>query len=1106
MWVFLVCLVGCQPSEPLPPFGEMDKLSFKPVALERKSIEPSFVRNLEWKDLPQKRLKLSQPKAFPKTEDTAFWTPVAKISFENIPFQKWTYDKKVKFRFASQIPYSPGKQFLTGSLPVVNSEKFGVFQLTGEHGLPGTAIECMVTDALGRLWIGTDNGLALYTGTRIEVFNTSNGLPNNFVYKLLVLKNGHVLIGTKAGLVIFDGLQFSQINLQDFGFSNWITALEEFENTLWIGTDKELLHLKNDSLANISLPKGISGPIKCFGKQEDKIWVGLEQAGALVFSQNGTAFLNQTLGFEFPSISCFFNSGRLGFLMGTSGQGLYRLHNLEIQKLKTGNPKSENLNVFDIKEDASKNIWLAAYDAGLFKLNANSRISSHRIPNSSLNGLVLSLAETKDQKLLVGCTGGICILKPEPIFQIQKGEILNGQTPVSVYAHPDGSVYVSTIGGGLNHWKNGKNQSITSHEGLSGNNIIQIRGNQAGKLFLAHSGEGIDILEGEKCFHIGAGQGLKSEVVNTVLATLSNDLYIGTNDEGLYKWDGEKLFHFGKEHGLSNSIYNLAEGPDGKIFIGTNGDGLMIWDGKTMATLGKKQGLKSDVVYPILPEKDRITFGTFGGGLYILKDNSLAHITDSLGLSDNSVLSLAKLENQTYAIGTGKGLSKLVLENENALVSTLNKKDGLAFDDFFPCASTSQGLFSYFGAGDCLIKLKNNALQDTHSIQAYIASATFGSGNHFIQSGSGLKRAGSPTTALEVPYSENDLTLRPAFAGMTFKQDKARFAWHLSSVDKNWKFTHTGSFSDPSYFNLQAGDYQFRFAVQGANRKWSQVKTLNFTILPPWWETWWFRLVEAAFCFFILFGIVELRTRTLRRQKEKLEGIVKDRTAEIVQQKEAIELEKEKSENLLLNILPYEVAEELKNFGQSEARQFEEVTILFSDFKDFTKIAEGLSPKELVKEIDICFKAFDHIMTKYGVEKIKTIGDAYMAAGGIPKPNESHAQDVVMAALEIINFMEGYKLKRKALGLPAFEIRIGIHTGPAVAGIVGDKKFAYDIWGDSVNTASRMESSGAPGKINVSETTYLKIRDTFQCEPRGKIQAKNKGEMEMYFVEGKIEG
>lgn len=216
--------------------------------------------------------------------------------------------------------------------------------------------------------------------------------------------------------------------------------------------------------------------------------------------------------------------------------------------------------------------------------------------------------------------------------------------------------------------------------------------------------------------------------------------------------------------------------------------------------------------------------------------------------------------------------------------------------------------------------------------------------------------------------------------------------------------------------------------------------------------------------------------------------------------KKIIEHEKNRSEILLLNILPQETAKELKERGKVQPKKFDAVTILFTDFKNFTHYAENLSPEELVKSVDFYFSEFDRIVEKYGLEKIKTVGDAYMCAGGVPFPQKDHAFKVVSAACEMIEFVEEAK-KLNSENETRFDMRIGINTGPVIAGVVGTKKFAYDIWGDTVNIASRMEASSEASKINISENTYELVKGQFNCEYRGEVPVKNKGMMKMYFVE-----
>lgn len=249
-------------------------------------------------------------------------------------------------------------------------------------------------------------------------------------------------------------------------------------------------------------------------------------------------------------------------------------------------------------------------------------------------------------------------------------------------------------------------------------------------------------------------------------------------------------------------------------------------------------------------------------------------------------------------------------------------------------------------------------------------------------------------------------------------------------------------------------------------------------------------LVAILGVFLILSGILFF----LFRSRNKL-------AKELVQKNNLIEAEKKRSDELLLNILPIETANELKTTGKAEPKNYKLVSVMFTDFKDFTIIAEKLSPKELVSEIDYCFSAFDDIVSKFGIEKIKTIGDAYLCAYGINDKEQMDHSVIVKAAQEILTFMDEYKADRKAKGKQGFGIRIGIHTGPIVAGVVGKHKFAYDIWGDAVNTAARMEQNSEAGKINVSADTFELVKNDFEFEYRGKILAKNKGKIDMYFVE-----
>lgn len=241
---------------------------------------------------------------------------------------------------------------------------------------------------------------------------------------------------------------------------------------------------------------------------------------------------------------------------------------------------------------------------------------------------------------------------------------------------------------------------------------------------------------------------------------------------------------------------------------------------------------------------------------------------------------------------------------------------------------------------------------------------------------------------------------------------------------------------------------------------------------------------------------IEQMNKEIQQQSEE----VMAKSEQISKANKLINKEKEKSDKLLLNILPSDIAEELKTNGKSQVRNYDMATVMFTDFKGFTKIASITDPVDIVKNLDVCFAAFDRIIEEYNLEKIKTIGDAYMCVGGIPLDNKTNAIDAVLAGLQIRKFMIEFRTEKLMRGEQAWELRLGINTGPLIAGVIGTKKFAYDVWGDTVNTASRMESNGMVNEISISQVTYDLIKDFFVCEYHGKIQAKGKGEIDMYLV------
>jgi class 3 adenylate cyclase len=515
---------------------------------------------------------------------------------------------------------------------------------------------------------------------------------------------------------------------------------------------------------------------------------------------------------------------------------------------------------------------------------------------------------------------------------------------------------------------------------------------------------------------------------------------------------------------------------------------------------------------------------------------SFTHFTEKEGLSNNTIGSILEDKSLLHGgiwISTESGLNKLVVVDAVGAIQSqkgfeskkvtfkiirFEKNDGLKSKDFYTnsvCLDRQNRI--WWGGGKSLTMLDMNKFSpSTNPPAVYLKqldindrfidyrNLTDSIGNEIAFNG--VQRFENYPLNLELPYDKNHLTFH--FAAIDWHAPhKIQYSYVLEGLNAHWSMPS----ADPSadYRNLPYGNFTFQIRAIGESGQWSEPFEYTFIIHPPWWHTWWARTLCILSALMLIRALIKWRTAQLKQRQKELESEVDMATKEIREQKEEVEKqrdevskEKDRSDNLLLNILPEEIAQELKIYGKAEARDFDLASILFTDFKNFTQASAKMSAGDLVSEINFYFKAFDGIMGKHGIEKIKTIGDSYMAAGGLPVPSDVSTKNTVLAALEMQSFISLCKAKKDAKGEHAFEMRVGIHTGPVVAGIVGVKKFQYDIWGDTVNTASRMESAGEVGKVNVSQATYELLKDDsdFTFESRGKIEAKGKGKIEMWFV------
>ncbi|MCB0705975.1 MAG: hypothetical protein KDC34_11720 [Saprospiraceae bacterium] len=537
----------------------------------------------------------------------------------------------------------------------------------------------------------------------------------------------------------------------------------------------------------------------------------------------------------------------------------------------------------------------------------------------------------------------------------------------------------------------------------------------------------------------------------------SGFLWLATQEAGLYKLDlktGQLSRFKDAGNGLkANRILATYEDAQGHLWIAT-ANGLHELDlvSESIKVWNTEKGLPNNFINGILPEGDSC--------MWVSTDNGLARLSIEAGRFFNFFQEDGLPANEFNRISFHLAASgRMYFGGLNGIVSFFPDPDFVWARDRRQAKLLLTSFSKFDGDIDSMISIP-------------------------VRSNSGIP--------IQLSWRDKFFTFSFALADYVNPREN-RYSYRLRGFETEWSSPTT--VPTARYNNIPSGDYIFEVRASSGNNSWSpQVLEVPLKIEQAYYKSLWFIALCALVLLAIAFGFFRYRIYTIRKRERYLEEQVTLRTTEL-------EEEKQKSDDLLLNILPAETADELKATGTAKAQRFDSVTVMFSDFIGFTAIAEKLEPEELVKEIDYCFRAFDEIMEIYGIEKIKTIGDAYMCVGGLPGSSSEAAAQVVKAALEMQAFMAAIAMERELAGRPHFEARIGIHTGPVVAGIVGIKKFAYDIWGDTVNIASRLESRGASGKVNISKSTYALIKDVFNCTPRGKIKAKNKGDIEMFFVD-----
>ncbi len=1030
-------------------------------------------------------------------------------------------------------------------------------RLTIKEGLSQSSINAIIQDHFGFIWLGTQDGLNRFDGTDVKHYKhqikDKKTLSNSYITSILE-SNNHVLwVATlNGGLNYKHALdqQFNRVNKGKLSGSINIIDLHEFGNNfIWLATEESGLmkyRLEDDSLQIYTPSSGL--------KTNNLVKVISFKNQLLVVSKGDGIFLYNDETDTFSSIEEWNKS-----LLDNSLNDTYNFNDsilfvasnkgvITFSNVKEGFKKkilSDKIISSIFCEDVNQ-IWAGTRGEGLFRISysdGNQIINNYRNNTFDLNSIssdmIFDIFQDFSGNIWITTEEGVSYFDPlKQNFSLITNNVgakleLDDKNIWTIYEENDSIVWVGT------------------RKGLSKINIINKTSNNypfySENRYLAANNDIWDIYVDEyNQFWVGTNSGIYTfhpsnqsrhfKKFSPELEELNQPVYdinFRTNDElwaatknGLYAFDlkNNSSLLFSRET-FSDTIFPdhscrriLFLGND--IWLGFDGGGLckmsQVEDHfetsafifhQFKANEDAENSISHNTVLSICEgNSNTIWVGTFGGGLnkLNLKTNKFEIFSESEGLTNNNIYGIIKDESDHLWISTNFGISEFITESNT--FRNYNEGNGLQSNEFNNNSyfQSSSGRI-YFGGinGFNYFSPKEIKFNETPPKTVITDIKWLNDGKY------------ENILTDQFPYSVDTILL-------TFFQNDLVFTFsslHFSDAKSNeYKVHLNGMYDVPllmkktntiNYSNLSAGEYLFKVWSSNVDGIWSEPEEIVIIVSPPFWFTWEFYLVLGLLLLLLTWFVYILRVKAIKRQQRRLAFLVERRTKTITKQKNQIEIqnkkierEKEKADELLLNILPQETADELKNKGVAKTRQYRKVTVMFTDIKDFSKVAETMDPDRLVKSLDNLFREFDKIIEKYEVEKIKTMGDAYMAVGGVPLRDKENPINCVLAALEIQRFMERLKQESIKRGEGFWELRIGIHTGDVIAGVIGSKRIAYDVWGSTVNIAQRIETSGETWKVNISESTYEQIFPYFQCIDRGKIPTKNTGDISMYFVEG----
>jgi class 3 adenylate cyclase len=943
----------------------------------------------------------------------------------------------------------------------------GILQYNGAKWklIPAQGIPKLVSGDNGCVYAGLheDFGILKRNQKNQFVFQSlvkNDGLKEKIgdVSSLISYKNEILFVGKSSNLYSYNGRSIKVIDsvsntINLFKINNKLFVFKEPGGLYQYANGEMILWLSSKSLNNkiieILLPYHDKFLLKF---QSEKQFYILTNGGELLpFSNKIENYLEE------HQYSCSLLSNDSVYVFGTTRGGIIGMNynGDELFELSTDNLLiNDNINALFL--DKWNNLWLALNN-GLARVELSSSFTYF----NSINGVKGGVSDIcrYNKNIYIATTQGVRYLDNTNflrqtihgnMFNILSGiqEDCNKMlpTPYGLLISTDHGLFFQDLNSKIHLFEN----SIVFEDFFPLDSLC--------KKTLVCSGSGLSLIQFEH--NVPTVMPLElgfTDHTRTVAKDIDNTFWLGTDYNGIYHINYEPVNNKCSliKHYKSVNI----SGSSGWIDVYSTSIGVLFSSQKGLFRLNKNtQVFEKDTFFIKQPNR----------WVFPLKEDSYQNIWFSSG-------SEGVYEKETAVAYLKKDFSYHILKDPFRIIKDYTIESIFA----------DKNAVTWFGTFDGLIRFDAKKLsQDTNKLVLFISGIT--AGKDTLNEKDILNGLNFDSSAPMIAYKNHNILfefISPYYDGAT----NIQYQFYLEGFDKQWSdWTNTNI---KEYTNLFEGSYIFHVKAKNLYGIISNEIKFSFVIKPPIYRTWFAYLFYIILIISLVIMIYQFRAYNFAQEKHKLETILNERTRELADQKE-------RAEELIKNILPEETARELRDKGKASKKKYKQVSVLFSDVQGFTHIAENMSPDMLIDELNVVFKAFDDICDIYGIEKIKTIGDAFMCAGGVPKANRTNPVDIILAALKmqdnIINHKEQFKYK--------WAIRIGIHTGPVVAGVVGSKKFTYDIWGDTVNIASRMESSSIAGEINVSGITYDLVKDYFICEYRGKLPVKYKGEIDMYFI------